>query len=510
MKRVFTLLLCLIVSALLIGSAFPVSASSLGDTLLQTQFRREGVSDAQEFLDHLAQSPADGREWYVLGLTIDNPALDFSGYAQALVQHLAENPERNPVTLQKYALVLLACGYDADFIEQARNESYASLGVMSHIFALHLATAGKIPDGLDTESLITALLSLQKADGGFAVSGETSDVDVTAMALQALAPYRTEKNHVDEAIRRALTLLSERQTENGGFLAYGKENAESAAQVLTALVSLGIDPTQDARFIRSGCTVLDALLSFRTETDGFSHTIDGEENQSATIQAYLALTALDSGTSPYLLDSTHERTLLSASVSQEPPVSSYRPYAILIILGAALAACIILLLLKKRNKKSFLTVAVIALAAMLLVLLTDIQSTDSYYGADSTPRDAVGSVTVSIRCDALVGKEGIPTSGELLSPTAIEIGSTDTVYDVLVEATRRARIHLETQGRGTLAYVEGIAHLYELQYGDLSGWVYTVNGVSADVGCGAHVLSDGDVIEWHYTLDLGSIGKEAP
>ena len=33
------------------------------------------------------------------------------------------------------------------------------------------------------------------------------------------------------------------------------------------------------------------------------------------------------------------------------------------------------------------------------------------------------------------------------------------------------------------------------------GLRYTVNGISANVGCGSYYLKDGDVVEWLYTTD---------
>ena len=55
-----------------------------------------------------------------------------------------------------------------------------------------------------------------------------------------------------------------------------------------------------------------------------------------------------------------------------------------------------------------------------------------------------------------------------------------------------------------MKYMSGINYIYELAYGDLSGWVYLVNGERPSVGCDAYKLSDGDVIEWHYSLELGN------
>ena len=52
------------------------------------------------------------------------------------------------------------------------------------------------------------------------------------------------------------------------------------------------------------------------------------------------------------------------------------------------------------------------------------------------------------------------------------------------------------------AYVRGIASLYEFDFGDLSGWTYTVNGVRPSIGCGACKLHDGDRVVWEYTVSL--------
>lgn len=78
------------------------------------------------------------------------------------------------------------------------------------------------------------------------------------------------------------------QTENGDFVSWGDPNAESTAQVLIALCSLGLDPETDARFIQNGRTLRDGLLSYRTREGLFRHTAEGPEDLMATEQAILA------------------------------------------------------------------------------------------------------------------------------------------------------------------------------------------------------------------------------
>ena len=135
------------------------------------------------------------------------------------------------------------------------------------------------------------LLSKELPLGGFALSGTETDPDVTGMVLQALAPYR-EQDSVQSAVDRALSRLSEIQEPNGGFSSWGTANAESCAQVLTALCTLSISPN-DSRFVKNGHTVYDALLSYRLPDGRFSHEAEkSASNTIATEQGLCALAAL--------------------------------------------------------------------------------------------------------------------------------------------------------------------------------------------------------------------------
>lgn len=129
------------------------------------------------------------------------------------------------------------------------------------------------------------------------------------------------------------------------------------------------------------------------------------------------------------------------------------------------------------------------------------------------------TVTIAIRVDtllqhwdlldpALQSEKYVPKSGVILKPTTYELLSeNDTVWDILQRATKEHKIQMEYQGANeniySSVYIEGINHLYEFSAGELSGWMYNVNGVYPNYGCSQYVLQDGDVIEWHYTVDLG-------
>ncbi|MBQ9471715.1 MAG: DUF4430 domain-containing protein, partial [Ruminococcus sp.] len=62
---------------------------------------------------------------------------------------------------------------------------------------------------------------------------------------------------------------------------------------------------------------------------------------------------------------------------------------------------------------------------------------------------------------------------------------------------------IDNTGAQGAAYIAGINYLYEFDYGDLSGWMYRVNGVLPEVGCQSYTVSDGDEIEWLYTTNIG-------
>ena len=168
------------------------------------------------------------------------------------------------------------------------------------IWALLALDSGNypVPSGGTTtrQALIEELLRIQTSDGGWAVSGDKADSDMTGMALTALAPYYKKDLKVQQAIDKAITCLSEMQDDDGGFsttYSNGEHPAtsESISQVVTALSALGINADTDPRFIKNGSSVIDALLRYYVEGGGFRHIMDGDLDGIATEQAYYALTA---------------------------------------------------------------------------------------------------------------------------------------------------------------------------------------------------------------------------
>ena len=133
---------------------------------------------------------------------------------------------------------------------------------------------------------------------------------------------------------------------------------------------------------------------------------------------------------------------------------------------------------------------------------------------ESNPEPVSKYVTIPITCHTILNnldkvsdnKKGIiPSNGVILSQKQVEINDGDTVFDVLLRETRKQRIHMdfvESPVYGS-AYIKGINNIYEFDAGELSGWMYSVNGVFPNYGCSIYNLNDGDVIQWMYTCDLG-------
>lgn len=140
------------------------------------------------------------------------------------------------------------------------------------------------------EKLIDYILSEEIDGGGWALSGKVPDPDITAMALQSLAPYKNEEK-VKPYINRAIKVLSKLQNDKGGYSSWGTTNSESVDQVIVALCALGIDPGKDERFIKGDCWLISNLMRFYVKGGGFKHVENMEIDAMATDQGMYALVA---------------------------------------------------------------------------------------------------------------------------------------------------------------------------------------------------------------------------
>lgn len=107
--------------------------------------------------------------------------------------------------------------------------------------------------------------------------------------------------------------------------------------------------------------------------------------------------------------------------------------------------------------------------------------------------------------------EVLPSDGVIYQTQKVEFYEGESVFDVLLRETRKNKIHMEFNMTPIYNsnYVEGINNIYEFDCGELSGWMYKVNGWFPSYGASRYELKDGDKIVWEYTCDLGrDIGGE--
>lgn len=185
---------------------------------------------------------------------------------------------------------LLAALQDKD-IMKVTDTSYTDInGLVMGLLALNSRNYTS-----DTSWLVQAILGQQNADGSWSASADTKsvgDVDMTAMALQALAPYYKDGGNetVNTAVEKALNWLS-------GKYQSGYDSSESCAQVVIALSALNLDANTDARFTKTvegkTLSVLGNLLQYRVaKNGGFKHQFaDKAVNEMATEQALCAMAA---------------------------------------------------------------------------------------------------------------------------------------------------------------------------------------------------------------------------
>lgn len=291
---------------------------------------QQQIQDTAAFMQKMITNPvvaSIGGEWTVLGLArsdVKVPDEYYAKYYANLEKSLKDHSGKlHHIKYTEYDRVILAltsigknidnvAGYDlreplADF------DTLIKQGINGPIFAL-IALDSKhydipIVQGVKTQTtrelLIDFILNREISGGGWALGEKPSaaDPDITAMAIQGLAPYYATHAEVKAAVDRGLAWLSKVQTTDGGFASWDSINSESIAQVIVALTSLGIDPHTDPRFIKNGNSAIDALLSYAVPGGGFYHVKPGgkgnggakpgEVDPMATDQAMYALVAYD-------------------------------------------------------------------------------------------------------------------------------------------------------------------------------------------------------------------------
>lgn len=278
--------------------AFQIAAFAENNTL------NSAIDDTAEYILSTVQNPevgSVGGEWIIFGLArsgADVPEAYYRDYYSRVEKYVSDGKlsQAYPTDYARLVLALGAIGKDPSDVSGHNlitpltdYDTVTAQGINGAVWAL-AALSSKNYNAV-TKQYISYILDAQRADGGwsFDKNADEADPDMTGTVLAALSHY-CDDAQVSASIDKAINMLSAIQTENGGFLSYGSESSESAAQVLTAMCELGIS-IKDRRFVKNGNSVLDNLLAFYKPNKGFSHTTDDEANQMSTEQCFYALAA---------------------------------------------------------------------------------------------------------------------------------------------------------------------------------------------------------------------------
>ncbi len=259
-----------------------------------------------------------GGEWTVLGLARSGyPVPDgyFEGYYGKLETYVKSVKgvlhEVKYTDYSRVVVALSALGKDArdvggyDLLAPLGDfEMTTWQGLNGAIWALIALDSANypVPQIEDKENQATRqmyidhILDAELNEGGWTLArrsaADSAYPDITGMALQALAKYQKQEK-VAAAIDRALTCMSKKQDEKGGFTnLWGDANSESVVQMLVALCELGIS-LDDSRFVKNGNSLLDNLLTYRKGNGSFLHVLDGHtgDNQMSCEQGFYGLVA---------------------------------------------------------------------------------------------------------------------------------------------------------------------------------------------------------------------------
>ena len=263
----------------------------------------------------LQQAGETAGDWFPIGLGRYGAKDDYAAYLAVITDNIEKRYQTKAklhavkaTEWHRISLAVLAAGGDptrigkdpngqpinliADGIyDRGKTASLGRQGINGWIWGLIALDSKRYAIPQDSyytrEDILVEILRQQLEDGGFALSGNISDPDITAMAIQALAPYYNDSKAytyewkkskksvtrtVHEVIDDSLQWLSKAQLADGDFSSWGTQNVESTCQVTVALCSLGIDPASDPRFIKNGNTLLDGILKYRMKDGGFVHS----------------------------------------------------------------------------------------------------------------------------------------------------------------------------------------------------------------------------------------------
>lgn len=488
---------------------------------------------AQSFWDGLESGTAD---WAAYCYARLNGADGAEKYASSVEKHIAELAEGGafvrPTEYQRSAICIAVTGgdasqavrlgaFDCDFLDKQGFNAY-----IWALIAINVTGLEAPENAVNTaDSLTEYIISQQHDDGSFSLFGDNGDVDITAVAVYALCG--TDVPGASRAAERGAEWLSGFET----YSTMGVRNCESTAQAVMALSAAG--------YTEKALSAASQLEEYHRE-GGYAHLPDGEINSMATAQAMEALTALElaergeslfgkfanSQTGDNTAEITENVTVTAEAPTEQPETpqtadttdnpaenGGFNGTHIKIIIsglsGAGALACVILFVVKRR--KMLIPAAVLLAALSGGVWLLDIRTADEYYAQSVT-----GGLHVTFSADCLAVLDDmdsidedvnpadvIPADGIVIAQRGLSLPEGASAFDALTAAARAQKVRVDYTGGMYGTYVRSIGYISEFGFGELSGWMYRVNGKFPDTSASNYVLSEGDVVEFVYTCDLG-------
>lgn len=450
----------------------------------------DGISARKTLMDKIAATYTNSSsDWVVFDMAVyakcgfGSNTTDTKNYLNLTINELAGN---TPLVTDraKAEIILAALGVNSTKLKTVDGTEYSNAAKLadmnlgsSHYTApwvLLAEQAGqlKLTDAQRSNmiSLLTDSTNLGK-DGLFFTkwAGETfADPDTTGTALAALAKYNTsEYPKVQAFVNKAVEGLSKAQNSNGS---YG--NVNSDAMVIIGLAAVGIDPATDARFVKGGCSLADALLLYVNNTmDGFTTAavgaVNGESTQKAaalaTEQGFRALVTLEKLASLNGDSKSFNIYTQLVKTSASGSTTTTRP---------------------EKPSKGF---------------ASDGAGTVPSTSTDSGTGGSAGSTTTAKWISVAVSIE--PGSGSAWYSGSVRVAEGATVEQALETAAAQAGLILNIKDGYLRAVIRSGVMLGQYDEGPNSGWLYKVNGKAPNVGIADYRLNGGETVTVYYTAD---------
>lgn len=512
-------------------------------------------------------------EWLILALArggiisgtdTSGAAVTYLENAYSVLRDMRDTKMSQPTDYARVTLAMSALGVEApqSVLDVVRDyDRVAAQGINAVTYALLALDSKPYNDTGDAalrEKYVALLLDNACESGGWVYGGDktsTADVDMTAMVLQALAPYYLNGDaNVKTAVDKGLSALKTMQQSTGGFASYGTYNAESTAQVIVALTALGIDPTS-AEWKKTGDSV-DALLHFYDASASmFRHTTNGKADQMATEQSAYALVAYsrfaakqnrlydmsdafgESGevkdpkqtvaSAKLEIGSMGRQTVSMAVANTEDAVKSYidTRLKLLTTKGPTYEVSVRKFVPAVAGTETDPNGTGGSFIATVTITMDSAKDTADIYGTITATKYEAPKEDITVTFQ-LLGDEHhtIKTDADVhtyrfnadempvwIDTVTVTVPGGSTVGDVFKKVMdEKGYTYVGLEG----GYISSITtpDKVELTHKDdgrgNSGWMYLVNGKHANVGLNSYTLSGGEVITWHwcddYTIEEGS------